>query len=246
MVCQSSSEVWHDVYSQSREFISSYIKSYPERAMVKLQTGQKIVTELNGVWCHGLVDSIDASLARIYFAAKNRYEWIYRGSTRLRPLFDIVANAKNRNKQGIRRPAHNMALLHKKKDGPYVEYTHGDMDSPVSSPSSSASASPESYLSSEVYTNTYFCLLFVIHLVFIKDENRTEGKQTARKSTSKTRPVSSRRSLRSGNSVKNIEHKGDLITRSNDSHLKVDFDPHQCSKKCVADFDYETGDSKSK
>ena len=151
MVCQSSSEVWHDVYSQSREFISSYIKSYPERAMVKLQTGQKIVTELNGVWCHGLVDSIDASLARIYFAAKNRYEWIYRGSTRLRPLFDIVANAKNRNKQGIRRPAHNMALVHE-TDGPYVEYTHGDMDSsPVSSPSSFVSTSSESYLTSDVY-----------------------------------------------------------------------------------------------
>ena len=70
--------------------------------------------------------------------------------------------------------------------------------------------------------------------------------QTVRKSASKTFSVSSTPSPCSDDSVRNIEHKGDLIIRSNDSHQKVDFDPHQCSKKCVADFHYETGDSKSK
>ena len=119
--------------------------------MVKLQVGQTIITELNGAWCHARVDAIDVSLAKIYFAAKNRYEWIYRGSTRLRPLFDIVANAENRKKQGARRPTHNMALVNKKKNCPYVEYTHGDSDySPTPSPSPTPSTSSEAYLSSEV------------------------------------------------------------------------------------------------
>ena len=51
---------------------------------------------------------------------------------------------------------------------------------------------------------------------------------------------------RSDDSVKNIEHNGRLILRSNDSQLKIDFVPHQCGKKCVADFPYETSDIKSK
>ena len=60
------------------------------------------------------------------------------------------------------------------------------------------------------------------------------------------RSVSSTSSPRSDDSVKNIEHKGNLILRSNDSQHKIDFVPHQCGKKCVAEFPYETSDIKSK
>ena len=53
---------------------------------------------------------------------------IYRGSTRLHPLFELLANAEARRNQGATRPTHNMALVHKKKNTPYVEYTRGDVD----------------------------------------------------------------------------------------------------------------------
>lgn len=112
----------------SRSFVSNYLKQYPERAMVKLLRGQTVKTELNGSWFQGRVEMVDASLANIYFASQNRFEWIYRGSTRLHPLFDLLANAEARKSQGATRPTHNMALVHKKKNAPYVEYTRGDVD----------------------------------------------------------------------------------------------------------------------
>jgi histone-lysine N-methyltransferase SETDB1 len=115
--------------------------------MVKLQRGQTVKTELNGNWFLGRVETVDASLANIYFASENRYEWIYRGSTRLHPLFDLLANAEARKNQGATRPTHNMALVHKKKNAPYVEYTRGDVDRsplPNSTPLPSSSAPPPS------------------------------------------------------------------------------------------------------
>ncbi len=150
MVCYSSRDVWHDVYPKSRDFISTYIKSFPERVMVKLQTGHTIITELEGCWYHGLVESVDGSLTKIYIVAKNHHEWIYRGSTRLRPLFDILVKAEARKKQGATRPAHNRTLSHMKKNGPYVEYTREDSDPSPQTPSSYFSTSSESYFSSGV------------------------------------------------------------------------------------------------
>lgn len=128
MVCHCSRDVGHDIHMNSRAFVSSYLKQYPERAMVKLHRGQVVKTELNGHWFQALVETVDASLANIYFPSESRYEWIYRGSTRLRPLFDLLANAEARKTQGATRPTHNMALLHKKRNAPYVEYTRGDVE----------------------------------------------------------------------------------------------------------------------
>lgn len=150
MVCRSSKDVWHDVYSKSRYFVSSYLNSYPERAMVKLQRGQTIKTELNGYWFNGRVDTVDASMARIYFASEKRFEWIYRGSTRFRHLYDLLANEEARKKQGDRRPTrpiHNMSVVHKKKNAPYVEYTGGNVDDSIDS--STAPPSPSSLLKSQ-------------------------------------------------------------------------------------------------
>ena len=130
MVCHSSRDVWHDIHMNSRSFISNYLKQFPERAMVKLQRGQFVKTELNGSWLVGRIDTVDASLAKIFFISENRHEWIYRGSTRLHPLFELLANAEARKNQGATRPTHNLAHVHK-KNVPYVEYTRGmDADPP--------------------------------------------------------------------------------------------------------------------
>ena len=130
MVCHSSRDVWHDIHMNSRSFISNYLKQFPERAMVKLHRGQFVKTELNGSWLVGRIDTVDASLAKIFFVSENRHEWIYRGSTRLHPLFELLANAEARKNQGATRPTHNLAHAYK-KNVPYVEYTRGmDADPP--------------------------------------------------------------------------------------------------------------------
>lgn len=69
--------------------------------MVKLHRGQMIKTESNGQWCQGRVEAVDASLANVYFVSEKRYEWIYRGSTRFRPLYDLLTDAEAKRIQEV-------------------------------------------------------------------------------------------------------------------------------------------------
>lgn len=67
---------------------------------------QRIVTELKGKWQPAKVLEVDASLVRVYFLDAKKTEWIYRGSTRLAPLYkksnDMNAGGyKNRNEPSI-------------------------------------------------------------------------------------------------------------------------------------------------
>lgn len=41
--------------------------------------------------------NIDCSLVQMFFEASSRIEWIYRGSTRLNPMFKEELAASNRN-----------------------------------------------------------------------------------------------------------------------------------------------------
>lgn len=97
----SLGRVWEDVPKESREFVKKYLESYPERPMVKLQTGQMVKTEWKGKWWLARVVQVDASLVQMYFDADKRTEWIYRGSTRLGPLFleILKANARQQLQQ---------------------------------------------------------------------------------------------------------------------------------------------------
>ena len=156
VVCNSSKDVWQDIHLNTRSFIMNYLQQFPERAMVKLQKGQTVKTELNGRWLLGRVDLVDASLAKIFFIPDGRHEWIYRGSTRLWPLYELMANAEARKNQGATRPAHNLSNIHKKKNAPYVEYTRGLDTEPPKLPlappqpavPSSAAASPSTQVNS--------------------------------------------------------------------------------------------------
>lgn len=62
-----------------------------QRPMVRLKPGQIVETELDGDWMKATVEKVDASLALMKFS-RTHSEWIYRGSTRLEPLFsDLVS-----------------------------------------------------------------------------------------------------------------------------------------------------------
>ncbi|KAK3591876.1 hypothetical protein CHS0354_005079 [Potamilus streckersoni] len=119
-VFEQSENVWEDVHPDSKEFIKEYLAQYPERPMVRLHKGQSVKTEWKGTWWNARVEEVDASLVLMYFAADKRHEWIYRGSTRLEPLFTALANAEA-NRLAGRGRRHNLTMAGSKK--PVVEYT---------------------------------------------------------------------------------------------------------------------------
>ncbi|XP_013420322.1 histone-lysine N-methyltransferase SETDB1-like [Lingula anatina] len=93
-VYEQSKNVWEDIHPDSQEFIKDYLMAYPERPMVRLAKGQHVQTEWNGKWWKAKVVAVDASLVHMYFEADKRSEWIYRGSTRLEPLFTALDTDK--------------------------------------------------------------------------------------------------------------------------------------------------------
>lgn len=99
VVCEASENVWEDVVFQSREFIETYLQQFSRmRPMVQVQRGQRMMTEYSGTWVNAIVSAVDASLVQMYFEEQKRFEWIYRGSTRLGPLYrQNKQNAKQKN-----------------------------------------------------------------------------------------------------------------------------------------------------
>lgn len=50
VVVECSKNVWEDVHPESRHFIRKYLDTFPDRPMVKVQSGQVVKTEWNGKW----------------------------------------------------------------------------------------------------------------------------------------------------------------------------------------------------
>ncbi|CAG4949491.1 unnamed protein product [Parnassius apollo] len=128
LVCECSPLVWEEVHPYSRDFVRQYLLSYPERPMVRLHPRQNLKTEWNGKWWTSKVMQVDASLALIKLAG-DRLEWIYRGSTRLAPLYlELQAAERHRTRPMPRSgPQHRTNM-------PYVEYTRYDEEQPSKSP----------------------------------------------------------------------------------------------------------------
>ncbi|KAB0791507.1 hypothetical protein PPYR_03307 [Photinus pyralis] len=102
LIYESSKDVWEDMHVDSRLFIKKYLESYPERPMVRLRKDQTVRTEYNGKWCFATAMAIDCSLVKMFFETSNRIEWIYRGSTRLNPMFKEEQAASNRHQNKAR------------------------------------------------------------------------------------------------------------------------------------------------
>ncbi|XP_034935600.1 histone-lysine N-methyltransferase eggless [Chelonus insularis] len=135
VVSESSPRVWEDIPIESRDFVKKYLENYPERPMVKLQKDQVVKTEWNGKWWIAKVIQVDASLVQMHFDADGRTEWIYRGSTRLGPLYLELLKANSRQ-QGVHASVntpsrHRLTSTMNKNNLPYVEYTSatGELDS---------------------------------------------------------------------------------------------------------------------
>uniref|UniRef100_A0A3Q2Z036 [histone H3]-lysine(4) N-trimethyltransferase n=2 Tax=Hippocampus comes TaxID=109280 RepID=A0A3Q2Z036_HIPCM len=124
-VCRPLKRTWEDIEDAScRDFIEEYITAYPSRPMVLLKVGQIIKTEWEGTWWKSKVEEVDGSLVKILFLDDKRSEWIYRGSTRLEPMFNLkmtTANTQEKKLAGQLRTRPNMGALRSK--GPVVQYT---------------------------------------------------------------------------------------------------------------------------
>ncbi|KAG7272390.1 hypothetical protein CRUP_035585, partial [Coryphaenoides rupestris] len=124
-VCRPLKRTWEDIEDTScRDFIEEYITAYPNRPMVLLKMGQIIKTEWEGTWWRSRIEEVDGSLVKILFLDDKRSEWIYRGSTRLEPMFNLklaTANTQEKKLAGQQRTRPNMGALRSK--GPVVQYT---------------------------------------------------------------------------------------------------------------------------
>ncbi|XP_045538365.1 histone-lysine N-methyltransferase eggless [Papilio machaon] len=130
LVCECSRSVWEEVHPYSQEFVRQYLLAYPERPMVRLRPKQHLKTEWQGQWWNSRVLQVDASLAEIELAGKRR-EWIYRGSTRLAPLYLELQAAERHRTRPMPRSGPQV-----KSNMPYVEYTR--YDEPSKSPTETA------------------------------------------------------------------------------------------------------------
>ncbi|KAM5129743.1 histone-lysine N-methyltransferase SETDB1 [Mantella aurantiaca] len=125
-VCRPLIKTWEDIEDVScRDFIEEYVTAYPNRPMVLLKSGQLIKTEWEGTWWKSKVEEVDGSLVKILFLDDKRCEWIYRGSTRLEPMFSMktsTASTQEKKQGGPQRTRPNVGAVRSK--GPVVQYTH--------------------------------------------------------------------------------------------------------------------------
>ncbi|CAB1334526.1 unnamed protein product [Coregonus sp. 'balchen'] len=144
-VCRPMKRTWEDIEDAScKDFIEEYITSYPNRPMVLLKAGQVIKTEWEGTWWRSRVEEVDGSLVKILFLDDKRSEWIYRGSTRLEPMFNLKTNCANTQEKkmaGQQRTRPNMGALRTK--GPVVQYhSGGNSTTPSGTPTNPSIPSP--------------------------------------------------------------------------------------------------------
>jgi len=70
------------------KFLAYYFEHYPEKAMVKLEMNHVLSACFSNRWRVCRVVDLDCSLVRLHFTELNHFEWIYRGSFRLLPIYE--------------------------------------------------------------------------------------------------------------------------------------------------------------
>ncbi|XP_045489850.1 histone-lysine N-methyltransferase eggless [Pieris rapae] len=109
LVCEYSTQVWEEVHPFSRLFVKA---------------NETIKTEWKDKWWPSKVVKVDASLVLVQFLmgeSKARLEWIYRGSTRLEPLYREIQAAGRQRQRAMPRPQ-----TVSRPNMPIVEYMRSD------------------------------------------------------------------------------------------------------------------------
>lgn len=235
IVAESSPRVWEDVASESRDFVRKYLETYPERPMVKLQTGQVVKTEWNGKWWIARVIQIDGSLVQMHFDADGRTEWIYRGSARLGPLFIefLKANARQQGHHAsLNTPSrHRIPAVSNKNNLPYVEYTSNvepdeEVKTEQSEKQQDVSPTKNQNLSSPTSTST---------------TQPQQSRAVAKKSTSK-KAVSTDTTY---NPPAETKPSHSIVYYQTQNQIKTKkFIPHECGPACIENISFTPDDLK--
>jgi hypothetical protein len=80
--------------------LHSNVFKWPEELYILSSRFSNTVMFAVGKWWIARVVEVDGSLVKMHFDADGRTEWIYRGSTRLGPLYAELAHAAARKEQG--------------------------------------------------------------------------------------------------------------------------------------------------
>lgn len=223
VVCEESKEVWADIHPHSQEFIKAYLQNFrSQRPMVQVKVGQRIITEWKGKWIYAKVVDIDASLVQLYFPDDNRHEWIYRGSTRLGPLYQEKALSMTK--------ANNKFSKFQKRNEPSIEYiTLDDDDDDQNKQTDVKKAAPSQDM--QGYTKTLQQTML---------DNAAANRSVAKKSTF-SRPVPAAPQQPSAvfmNSstiyCEDDRPKGKIVYYTAKKHLPpLKYKHHQCSSSCL-------------
>ncbi|XP_066149314.1 histone-lysine N-methyltransferase eggless isoform X2 [Euwallacea fornicatus] len=122
LIFKASKNIWEDMPEDTRPFIRKYLESQ-DRPMVKLTANQTVRVEYMGKWWLCTVKAVDCSLVQVYFDQINRWEMIYRGSTRLSPMFREELAATTRQ-TGLRTPRKLSVISN--ESVAVVQYTRND------------------------------------------------------------------------------------------------------------------------
>ncbi|KAG8187363.1 hypothetical protein JTE90_016912 [Oedothorax gibbosus] len=211
VMCQQSNDVTQDMNVEVRQFVHEYLSKYPERPMLKLQVNQRIRAEYSCVWEDTRVVRVDCSMVELYFYQSGRKEWLYRGSTRLKLLYDELNNAEANRLTGKHR-RHN--IVPRKPHKPYVEYTREDVVT-IDSDNDGENASPHQSKAPLV--------------------NGTKPRNTARKSTALKPRIPEPPTNNNNNIKRQRDYKSHLGTkefRSLEGYQRNRFRHHVCSLLC--------------
>uniref|UniRef100_A0A8D8GAT4 Histone-lysine N-methyltransferase eggless n=2 Tax=Culex pipiens TaxID=7175 RepID=A0A8D8GAT4_CULPI len=226
VVCEESKEVWADIHPHSQEFIKAYLQNYrSQRPMVQVKVGQRIITEWKGKWIYAKVVDIDASLVQLFFPDDNRHEWIYRGSTRLGPLYQEKALSMTK--------ANNKFSKFQKRNEPSIEYiTLDDDDDDQNKQSDAKKAQPSQDI--QQYNKTLQQTML---------DNAAANRSVAKKSTF-NRPVPAAAAAPQQPSAvfmnsstiycEDDRPKGKIVYYTAKKHLPpLKYKQHQCSPSCL-------------
>ncbi|XP_058815373.1 histone-lysine N-methyltransferase eggless [Topomyia yanbarensis] len=237
VVCEESKDVWLDIHPHSQDFIRNYLLNYrSQRPMVQVKVGQRIITEWKGKWIYAKVVDIDASLVQLLFPEDNRFEWIYRGSTRLGPLYQEKALSMSKM-------SNNKFSKFQKRNEPSIEYITLDDDEDENDENKQQSEAKKQTTPQEQALQSY---QFQSKTLQQQNQQTNEQNQTdassirsvAKKSTfHRAVPTSQPSAVFMNSSTIYCEDdrpKGKIVYYTAKKHLPpLKYKPHECNPNCL-------------
>ncbi|XP_061598195.1 mucin-2-like isoform X1 [Cololabis saira] len=95
VICKPLPDPLEDIHEENhRNFITNYLKQWPNPTKVCYKVGSNVNVEYNGVQQTGEITTVDCSLVKVNFKSDQHDEWIYRGSPCLQFKYAAKGSSK--------------------------------------------------------------------------------------------------------------------------------------------------------